>query len=187
MMELRDVILGFLERTALTGYELKGMFSKFDFLPWSGNNNQIYTTLLELEKGGLVKKQIIQQEKLPAQKRYSATEAGKRRLREAVLQPSVAPGYRNDFLLRLAWAECLSTDEITAMIDDYQRIVETELIMSKENIRRREGEDSRSDREGFVWKMILQNEAMALQNELSWLAQLKDGLANSRLRKEGMQ
>jgi hypothetical protein len=37
------------------------------------------------------------------------------------------------------------------MIDDYQRIVEAELIMSQENIRRREGKDSRSAREDFVW------------------------------------
>ncbi len=178
MMEIRDVLLGFLERKQLTGYELKGMFSELDFLPWSGNNNQIYTALLELEKEGLVEKQTIQQEKLPAQKRYSTTEAGRKRLRDAVLQPSEAPGVRNDFLLRLAWSECLSKEEITAMIDDYQRTIETELMVSREKMRRRGTRDARSAREDYVWGMILQNGAMALQNELNWLAQLRKGLAN---------
>jgi PadR family transcriptional regulator AphA len=177
-MELKDVILGFLEQKQLTGYELKGMFSELDFLPWSGNNNQIYKTLVELLKEGLVEKQTIQQEKLPTQKRYSATEAGRMRLRNAVLQPSEAPGVRNDFLLRLAWSECLSKDEITAMIDEYQKTIETELLMSLEKLRRRGAGGARSAREDYVWGMVLQNGAMALRGELDWLAELRNGLAN---------
>ena len=95
MMELQDVILGFLERKRLTGYELKSLFSTLDFLPWSGNNNQIYTSLIELERKGLVEKRTIQQEKLPAQKRYQITEAGREHLQQASLQPSEAPASRN--------------------------------------------------------------------------------------------
>ncbi len=179
-MELKDVILGFLERKQLTGYTLKGMFSELDFLPWSGNNNQIYTALIELEKEGLVKKQTMQQEKLPAQKRYSATEAGKKRLRHAVLQPSDAPGVRNDFLLRLAWTECLSNEEITAMIDDYRKTIEMELVMSQEKMRRRSSGEARSAREDYMWGMILKNRAMALEGELHWLARLRDGLTRNK-------
>lgn len=177
-MDLRDVILGFLERKQLTGYELKGMFSELDFLPWSGNNNQIYTALVELEKEGLVEKQIIQQEKLPAQKRYSATAEGKRRLREAVMQPSGAPEVKNDFLLRLAWSECLSSSELIGMLDGYQKRIETELLMCREKLRRRDAGECRSNREDYLWGMILQNGAMALQNELNWLVMLRNGLAN---------
>jgi PadR family transcriptional regulator AphA len=177
MMELKDVILGFLDRGPLTGYELKGMFTELDFLPWSGNNNQIYTALLELEKEGLVVKRTIQQEKLPAQKRYSIAEEGWKRLKAALLRPSDAPAMRNDFLLRLAWAECLSAGELTACIDEYQQTVETELAMCREKMRRRQP-GCRSPREDYVWGMLLKNREGALQAELNWLAQLRNGLAN---------
>lgn len=177
-MELKDVILGFLDRTQLTGYELKGTFSKFDFLPWSGNNNQIYTALRELEKEGLVEKQTIQQEKLPAQKRYDVTEAGRTRLKQALLLPSEAPAMRNDFLLRLACAECLSAGEITGIMNEYQRTVETELAMCREKMRRGKAAEHRSERESYVWGMLQKNREMMLKSELNWLGQLRNGLAN---------
>ena len=97
-MELNDVILGFLDWKQMTGYELKGLFEKMDFLPWSGNNNQIYKSLLELEKEGLVEKEVVQQESFPAQKRYRATEAGRRRLNAAVKTLPEETAVRSDFL-----------------------------------------------------------------------------------------
>lgn len=177
-MELKDVILGFLEWKQLTGYELKGMFSELDFLPWSGNNNQIYTALLELEKEGLVEKEVVPQEKLPAQKRYRATAGGREKLREAVLGPSEAMTLKNDFLLHLAWSERLSAQEISSLIDAYQHNVELELAMCKEKIRRPSPVEGRSPREDYIWGMVRQNRAAMLQAELNWLAQLRNGLAN---------
>jgi PadR family transcriptional regulator AphA len=177
-MELKHVILGFLDWKQLTGYELKSLFSELDYLPWSGNNNQIYKALLELERAALVEKQSIVQEKLPAQKRYRATAAGRGRLREAVLREPDVVSFKNDFLLHLAWSECLATDEIPGLIDGYRRTIELELAMCREKIRRQEPGAGRSPREDYVWGMVLQNRAMMLQAELDWLALLHGGLAN---------
>jgi PadR family transcriptional regulator AphA len=182
-MELKDVILGFLDWKQMTGYELKSLFSELDYLPWSGNNNQIYKALLELERGGLVEKQTIVQEKLPAQKRYKATASGRGRQREAVLRQPEVVSIKNDFLLHLAWSECLSLDEILALIDGYERSLELELAMCREKIRRQQPGTGRSAREDYVWGMIMQNRAMMLQVELDWLASLRNGLANELRRK----
>lgn len=179
-MDLKHVILGFLERKQMTGYELKAVFSKLDFLPWSGNNNQIYTSLVELEREGLVEKRTIQQERLPAQKRYHATATGRALLRQALQLPSEAPAIRNDFLLRLAWAECLSASEVTGIIDQYQLCVETELKMCREKMRRGREADYRTEREAYVWGMLQKNREMTLLAELKWLAQLRNGLAKSK-------
>jgi PadR family transcriptional regulator, regulatory protein AphA len=179
-MELKDVILGFLEWKQLTGYELKSLFAERDYLPWSGNNNQVYKALLELDREGLVEKRIIAQEKLPAQKRYRATAAGRRRLREAVLREPEAVSVRNDFLLHLAWSECLSTEEVQGLVDAYQRTMELELAMCGEKIRRQEPGAGRSAREDYVWEMILRNRSMMLQAELDWLALLRGGLAGRK-------
>jgi PadR family transcriptional regulator, regulatory protein AphA len=177
-MELKDVILGFLDWKQLTGYELKSMFSELDYLPWSGNNNQIYTALVELEREGMVEKQIVPQEKLPPQKRYTATGSGRSKLREAVISQAEPVSARNDFLLHLAWSECLTAVELTALIDGYQRRTETELAMCREKARRGAQGGSRSAREEYVWSMLLQNKAMMLQTELDWLTKLRNGLTN---------
>ena len=176
-MELTDVILGFLDWRPLTGYELKSYFSKLDFLPWSGNNNQIYTALVELEKKGQVTKEVILQENLPAQKRYSVTEAGHESLRKAVLREAATPDIRNNFLLHLSWAHCLTSAELTAFIGAYERRLQDELLMSEENMRRKPVRVERSEREAYVWEMIAQNRIDMLRCELNWLAKLKNGLA----------
>lgn len=177
-MELKDVILGFMDWRQLTGYELKGLFSELDFLPWAGNNNQIYTALLELEREGLVEKETVPQEKLPPQKRYRATVPGRERLKNAVMQPADAVSARNDFLLHLAWSECLSAGEIETLIDAYQQKTEVELAMCRVKTRRGSPVTGRSERENYVWSMILQNREALLQAELNWLTRLRNGLAN---------
>ena len=174
---MKDVLLGFVDWKELTGYELKRFFSELDYLPWSGNNNQIYTALLELEKEGLVEKQTVLQEKLPPQKRYRATAEGRRRLRKAVLLPAEVASVKNDFLLHLAWAERLTTEEIVGLIDDYQHQTELELAMCKEKMKRGEPREGRSGRADYIWGMIRQNRAMMLRAELNWLRLLRNGLA----------
>jgi PadR family transcriptional regulator AphA len=177
-MELNEMILGFLDWKPLTGYELKNIFAELDFIPWSGNNNQIYKTLLELEQNGMVEKEVIQQEKAPAQKRYTATGKGREALRNAVKEKSDLPAVKNDFLLRLAWAHSLSDGELTAVIDAYQKSVEAELMMCLEKMRRRKITVERNEREGYIWDMIFRNQAAYLQNELNWITRLRNGLNN---------
>lgn len=176
-MELNDIILGFLDWKPLTGYELKGLFSTLDFLPWSGNNNQIYKALLELEKESCVEKEVIVQENYPPQKRYSATQKGRERLYTAVCKKPDEPFVKNDFLLHLAWSDCLSEDELLLLIDNYQKLVENELTMCREKIRRDAVHAKRSERESYIWDMIGQNRAELLQNELNWLTRLRNGLS----------
>ena len=176
-MELNDTILGFLDWKPLTGYELKGLFSTLEFLPWSGNNNQIYKALLELEKESCVEKEVILQENYPTQKRYSVTQKGRERLWAAVRKNPDAPFVKNDFLLHLAWADCLPEVELIHMIDSYQLQVENELTMSREKIRRDDVHAKRSERESYIWDMIGQNRAEFLQNELNWLTKLRNGLS----------
>ncbi len=177
-MELKDVILGFLDWQPMTGYELKRMFANLDFLPWSGNNNQIYKALIDLEKEGMVKKSIIPQENLPAQKRFSITPTGHRQLQLSVAHPPEAENFclRNEFLLQLAWSECLTTPEIRQLIFQYQKQVECELMAKQDKIRRGSSLVKRSSREEFIWAMIFRNRIIHLQSELNWLNLLLSGL-----------
>ncbi len=47
-MTINYTILGLLESGDRSGYDLKKVMQELDFLPWSGNNNQIYKALVFL-------------------------------------------------------------------------------------------------------------------------------------------
>jgi len=84
-MTVKHAILGLLSWKPLTGYDLKRIFSDSSAFYWSGNNNQVYRTLLELFEEGLVAREVVQQENLPAKKIYSISEKGRQ---ELVLAPA---------------------------------------------------------------------------------------------------
>ena len=72
-MSIKYAILGFLSWKSLSGYDLKKMFGNSVSFYWSGNNNQIYTTLDKLLKEKLVTMEIVPQESLPYKKIYTIT------------------------------------------------------------------------------------------------------------------
>lgn len=179
-MSVQYTILGFLSVEPLTGYDLKKKFAAADFLHWSGNNNQIYTTLIELHHGGLVSVAVESQGVAPIKKRYTITPEGMESLRQWLTTPAEAPTFRNMFLTRLAWADMLADAALIQLIDTYQLEVESQLAMCRELSRRRELHLARTSREDFLWEMIWQNKQMALQCELNWLTRLRNGLANKQ-------
>ena len=177
-MDIKDVILGFLDWKPMTGYELKKIFETYGFLPWSGNNNQIYKALLQLEKEKMVTKTIIPQENLPAQKRYSLTRLGSEQLQIAVSQSPEAQDLtiRSNFLLQLAWSNCLSASETAQLTQLYRKQIENELQNFQEQVAGRALAVRRNPREEFIWGMIFRNRVVHLQSELNWLNLLEGGL-----------
>jgi DNA-binding PadR family transcriptional regulator len=176
-MSLKHTILGFLSWKPLTGYELKKYFSETEFIPWSGNNNQIYKTLVELDKEGFVTKEVIQQDKYPARKVYHITKEGITELSNwAKSKPDVLQT-KSTFLIQLAWSDGLSNDEIENLINLYQYEIEMQLVMCRERLSRKSVFPKKNARAEFFWEMLWQNRISSFQNELNWLTQLRNGLA----------
>ena len=63
-MNVKFAILGFLSWKPATGYELKKLITQSVGFEWSGNNNQVYTTLVQLHRDGLVTVELQHQEQL---------------------------------------------------------------------------------------------------------------------------
>ncbi|HPJ22652.1 MAG TPA: helix-turn-helix transcriptional regulator [Clostridia bacterium] len=176
-MSLKHTILGFLSWRPLTGYELKKYFTETEFIPWSGNNNQIYKTLVELDKEGLVTKEVIQQENYPARKVYHITEAGKSELNDWAKSKPDVPQTKSTFLIQLAWSDGLEKAEIERMIDLYQYEIEMQLAMCNERLKRKTVFPEKNPRAEFFWEMLWQNRISSYQNELNWLTRLRNGLS----------
>ncbi len=185
-MSIRHAILGFLSWKPFSGYELKKFFADSLSFHWSGNNNQIYGSLVELHREGLVSVEVMQQDKLPAKKVYAITEAGRLELRSWLLSGPELPQLRSLAHTKLAWADCLSGEELDGLLASYERQLSDQALMCREKMRRSSEdpagatEPRRSERERLVWRSIDENQVAFYENELAWTR-------NLRLRLKGLQ
>ena len=179
-MDLRSTILGLLSWKPLSGYDLKRIISDSEVFYWSGNNNQIYKSLLELEKEGLVSHHVQVQESLPAKKIYTISERGSSELKKNLLAEPQLPELHNDFLIQLAWAETLSDEEILVLLDRYEAEIKARLLMLKAQAVRPGSSPGRSKREVYLWKRISENLVATIQTELDWVQQTRQEFHNRK-------
>lgn len=175
-MTIKYAILGFLSWQSLTGYDLKKMFTGSTAFYWSGNNNQIYKTLVQLLEKGMVTNEVQYQENSPPKKIYTITGQGLAALKEWVLSAPQPPELRNTFLIQLAWADQLKHWELETLLEKYETEVEQQLLMEREKNRRGSIAPQRNPREAYLWKMISANIISSYENELNWVRRLRKEL-----------
>ncbi len=179
-MDLRSAILGLLSWKPSSGYDLKRVISGSHIFYWSGNNNQIYKSLIELQKEGLVTHQVQSQESLPAKKIYSITEKGLSDLHQSLLAAPEVPELHKSFLIQLAWAESLSDEEILTLLEQYADEIANLLRLFEGQAARPGGAPDRSKRETYLWKRIKDNFIAAYKTELDWVRQTQQGLREGK-------
>ncbi len=179
-MDLRSTILGLLSWKPSSGYDLKRIISDSDIFYWSGNNNQIYKSLLELQKEGLVTHQVKLQESLPAKKIYSITEKGLSTLSDSLLADPEPPDLHKSFLVQLAWAEGLSDEEILSLLNKYEDEIANRLHMYQGRAWHIGKGPDRSKRERYLWKRIAENFISAYQTELNWVQETKQAFSEGK-------
>jgi DNA-binding PadR family transcriptional regulator len=179
-MTIQTAILGLLSWKPLSGYDLKKIISQTELFYWSGNNNQIYKSLIQLHKDGLVDQQVQFQESLPAKKIYTITERGRSELRKWVLSGAELPEYHSPFLIQLAWAGMLDGAEIEVLLSRYEAEILTQLRMQQEKAQRPSTAPNRTPRETYLWEQISEHLASIYRHELEWVRRVRDGLSEFR-------
>lgn len=175
-MDLRSAILGLLDWKPFSGYDLKRIIAGSGLYYWSGNNNQIYKVLLELLSDGLVTVEVQQQQNLPNKKVYSINKAGRTVLRETLLQRPEVGEWPKSFLIQMAWAECLSNDEVLHLLDQYEEELIDRLNLLQGEAARRENSPQRTPREAYLWRRIADNFIASCQTELEWTRQTRQAI-----------
>lgn len=168
-MSIQYAILGFLSWKPSTGYDLKKLFEESTFMYWSGNNNQIYKSLLMLQEEGLVQNETFHQDGAPSKKVYTITEQGVAKLKSWIVSSPEVPEYKKPFLVRLAWSDLLTEEELMNLLADYENEIQLQLVMHQEKKRRGIPSPNRSPREILMWNMITDNMISSYQNELDWI------------------
>lgn len=175
-MSIKYAILGLLSWKPATGYELKKIFEDSSAMYWSGNNNQIYRSLVQLLDDGFVTNEVKHQESSPSKKIYSITEEGLARLKEWVIEEPEVPELKNTFLIQLAWADQLSDEELHEMLDRYESRINMQLIYQQEKMKRGVQAPNRNERETFLWDKIAENQLSFYHNELKWVQGIRKEL-----------
>ena len=165
------------------------MFAGSTALYWSGNNNQIYTTLVKLHKSDLVSREIEHREDGPSRKIYSITEKGQAELVAWLRTEPEPPQLKNPFLIQLAWADRLDEDELDGQLAKYEDQMQMQLTMFQ--MQAQQGNISpsgtprdayintalaRTPREALLWSMIHENWISFYQSELDWVRRLRKEL-----------
>ncbi|SPF47683.1 putative transcriptional regulator [Syntrophobacter sp. SbD1] len=114
-MDIQTVLLGFLIRSCMTGYDLRKAFS-MSFSFFSGlSYGSIYPSLKKMESRGLVTKQVVIQDGAPNRKVYTITEAGRKAFLDSLRAPFVPEQPKRAFLMRLFFFAHLSPEERKAI------------------------------------------------------------------------
>lgn len=101
MITLSYALLGLLARQPLSGYDLAQYMKKRIAPMWSALPSQIYPELAKLEKQGMLKHTVVeQQDYRPDKKVYEITEAGREALRQWATAPTPTSSIRDEFILK---------------------------------------------------------------------------------------
>jgi PadR family transcriptional regulator, regulatory protein AphA len=177
-MDLRATLLGLLAAHPASGYDLKQVITDSEVFYWSGNNNQIYKTLLELQQEGLVTYEVLQQDSLPAKKIYAVTEAVQAELRTSLLAEPELPVTQHDLLIRLSLAGCLADEDLLGILDRYETEVRDRLVLLEGRLSRSKGSVTADARGRHLLIRVAENQIASFRLELEWVRQLRQELVD---------
>lgn len=130
---LKYVLLGTLNYSSMTGYELKSFMDSSTTYFWHARLSQIYTTLKNLERDGLLKSSIEPQEERPDRRVYEITQAGRDALNSWLMEPLTSIEPRKETLLvKLFFAGKLDKDVLLAQLHLQRQLYLKELRSLRE-------------------------------------------------------
>ncbi len=99
-MSLEHILLGFLQQSQ-SGYELKSATEQSTAYFWPAELSQIYRTLRQLERRGLLRSETTPSTRGPERRVYSLTPAGREQLREWLTDEPVFGDERFTYLAQV--------------------------------------------------------------------------------------
>lgn len=177
-MSLKYGILGLLNQTPMTGYNLKKLFDKSINHIWTASLSQIYRELTILEKEGYVSSHIQEQDDRPDKKIYSISDEGRTAFREWLKNFSdtfISPK-RDEFMLRLFFGINLGKAEVRKQlerfIDDRKKSIielnENEKLISQLTCAGDNGDKDCKSEEELYLRFVLKRALMTNQVLIQW-------------------
>ena len=171
---LEFALLGFLNYSPMTGYELKqnmdGSTSHF----WTAKLSQIYTTLKSLEEKGWVRSSIQAQAERPDKRVYTITSEGKSSLQKWLSEPltGLTP-HKNALLLKLFFAAQTDRETILALLrlqkNLHQRQTDFYRTETRDLIRGIVQQNPTLEKDGIFWEATRRFGELIEEMYVQWL------------------
>ncbi len=185
-MSLSYALLGLLNYTPMTGYDLKKVFDDSINFFWSAQTSQIYRELKGLEKKGCIVSTVKPSEKGPDKRVYSITGHGVSCLKEwlASMPDEIDEDNRNAFLVRVFLSSQIGVDELFFQIQKrlkkYQKDYQS--LKSVENKIQEYMQKFGTEDEVPYWKIVLKRGFHDVESHIRWAEETLNYL--QKLKKE---
>lgn len=172
-MQLRHAILGLLDLSPQSGYDLGRAFERSVAHFWHADQSQIYRTLDRLEADGAIATETIPQQGRPDRRVHSLTDAGRAELSAWLASPLESLQPKEPFLARLFFAAPLGADGILALLDEREEAIRAGLAQLRA-LPKASGDLGAVLRMATLDAGIRQGEA-----ELDWIASTRSAIAET--------
>jgi DNA-binding PadR family transcriptional regulator len=166
---VRHAVLALLADRPAHGYEIKrGLEERFGSVVAPLNAGQVYTTLQRLQRDELVADDAVAQSGRPDKRVYRLTDAGRQALDEWLGVPSAPTRLRDDFFMKLVFAQSLGLADPAALI-----------ARQREAYLRSLGELERVLADGAAdgtTALVVEGAALHLEADLKWLDRCEEVL-----------
>jgi len=179
-MSLAYALLGLLNYTSMTGYDLKKIFDDSINFFWSAQTSQIYRELKALEKKGCIVSTVETSAKGPDKRVYSITEQGISCLKDwlADMPDDIDENIRNAFLIRVFFSSLVGVDELYFQIQkrlkEYKK--EYQMLKSVENRMSEYVKMFGTEDEVPYWKIVLNRGFHDVESNIRWAEETLDYL-----------
>lgn len=174
-MSLKFAVLGFLTFKPMTGYELHGHFNGTASHFWPADQSQIYRTLADLERDGLVESERIPQAARPDRREYRLLASGREAYEQWLASPLEGDVVREPFLLRLFFVGAAGPEAALRLVDE-RLVAARGSLAALEAVEASLGvavEAARTDLGQRLRIATLQNGLAHTRTEIRWLEDLR--------------
>jgi PadR family transcriptional regulator, regulatory protein AphA len=174
LIVLKYVLLGGLSYQSLTGYQLKQFVDTSAKHFWYAQTSQIYRTLAELEKDGLLTSEIQAQEDRPDRRLYQLTSAGRADLQTWLAQPmtEIAPT-KDALLIRMFFAAQLDKDTVLTQLRLQRALHQGQLNRYRDEItaliKASLEHNPALKRDALMWDITRRNGEIVEESYIRWL------------------
>jgi PadR family transcriptional regulator AphA len=120
---LKNILLGFLNYGPMTGYKLKQTIDTSTSFFWHAHHSQIYTTLRQMEKEGLVSSLFKHEDDALRRRVYTLTDKGKKALNTWLDTPMTEVSQvKEDFLVRMFFSARRDPEQVMDELKEQKRL-----------------------------------------------------------------
>lgn len=170
-MSLKHALLGFLNYTSMTGYELKRHFDQSINHFWNANLSQIYPALSQLVEDNLLEMEVEYQQNRPNRKIYRITGPGREELKRWLQESMDLPPARYAFLIKIFFAGSLKEEDILVQLKERLEMHKHRLAAYKGMVREVLDQNVATtglEREGLFWGLTLEAGARFEETWIQW-------------------